>query len=229
MDVRVSEIIVGDRVRQGHGFLDSLERSIQELGVLQPIGITPDKRLIFGARRLQACKNIGLETMPARVFDIDADDPVTALQMEHDENGQRVDLTPSEKVEIVRRIEETLAGRHGGDRKSSDNNLPLEKPVGRSDDIAAKAVGMNRETYRQAKAVVDSGNREIIEQMDTGQKSVSKAYEEVRPRPAPRTIKVTLYKNPADDAEVLLLKGGKEYCTKLGIALLKAAGHNVEV
>ena len=229
MDVRVSEIIVGDRVRQGHGFLDSLERSIQELGVLQPIGITPDKRLIFGARRLQACKNIGLETMPARVFDIDADDPVTALQMEHDENGQRVDLTPSEKVEIVRRIEETLAGRHGGDRKSSDNNLPLEKPVGRSDDIAAKAVGMNRETYRQAKAVVDSGNREIIEQMDTGQKSVSKAYEEVRPRPAPRTIKVTLYKNPADDAEVLLLKGGKEYCTKLGIALLKAAGHHVDV
>lgn len=39
-----------------------------------------------------------------------------------------------------------------------------EAPQGESRDIAAKAVAWNRETYRQAKAVVDSGNDEAIEQ-----------------------------------------------------------------
>lgn len=50
-----------------------------------------------------------------------------------------------------------MAGRRGGDRKSKDKILPLDKPQGKSLEIAAKAVGLNRETYRQAKAVVDSG------------------------------------------------------------------------
>ena len=85
--------------------------------------------------------------------------------MERDENEQRLDFTPSERVAIARRIEESLAGRRGGDRKSSDKNLPLEKPIGRSDEVAAKAVDMNRETYRQAKSVVDSGDEEVIERM----------------------------------------------------------------
>lgn len=228
MDINISEVVVDGRVRHGYGWLDSLERSIESLGVLQPIGITPDKHLIFGGRRLQACKNLGMETIPARIINIESADIVTALRMERDENDQRLDLTPSEKVEVARRIEESLAGRQGGDRKSSDNVLPLEKPVGRSDDIAAKAVDMNRETYRQAKAVVDSGNREVIEQMDAGEKSISAAYESVKPRQVARTFKVTLYKNPQDDADVIMSKGGKDYCTKLGLALLKAAGHSVE-
>ncbi|OPY58474.1 MAG: hypothetical protein A4E55_00880 [Pelotomaculum sp. PtaU1.Bin035] len=47
-------------------------------------------------------------------------------------------------------------------------------------EIAAEAVGMNRETYRQAKKVVESGNQEIIQAMDSGEKSISAAYESVR-------------------------------------------------
>ena len=227
MEVNISEIIVEDRVRQGYGFLDSLERSINQLGVLQPIGITPDKHLIFGGRRLQACKNLGIETIPARVFDIDTDNPIALLQMERDENDQRLPLTPSEKVEIARRIEESLAGRNHRPSEKSTQDF-AEFPRGESRDIAAKAVDMNRETYRQAKTVVDSGNHEVIEQMDSGELSINAAYENVVPRQASRTFKITLYKNPSDDAEVIMSKGGKDYCTKLGLALLKAAGHTVE-
>lgn len=234
MEVKISDIIVENRVRQVYGFLDPLERSIKQLGLLQPIGITPDKRLIFGGRRLQACKNLGMDTIPVRIFDIDADDPVTALRMEKDENDQRLDLTPSEKVEIARRIEESLAGRQGErtDLKQHTQNF-AEVQRGESRDIAAKAVDWNRETYRQAKEVVNSGNREVIEQMDKGEKSIHAAYKSVRSEKKsnrkPRTFKVTLYKNPQDDAEVIMMKGGKDYSTQLGIALLKAAGHNIDV
>lgn len=96
--------------------------------------------------------------------------------MEREENEHRVDLTPSEKVEIAKRIEEAVSGRQGGDRKSKDKILPLDKqPQGKSSDIAAKAVDMNRETYRQAKTVVESGDQEIIRKMDSGEKSINAA------------------------------------------------------
>lgn len=238
-EIKITEVVVGNRARKGDGWLDSLERSIQQVGVLQPIGITPDKKLIFGGRRLQACKNLGLETIPARVFDIDADNPVTALRMEREENEHRKDLTPSEKVELGRRIEAALAGRQGQrtDLMKPDE-LPqnfAELPKGESREIAAKAVDMNRETYRQAKAVVDSGDEEVIAEMDSGEKSINAAYKTVRkskpkPTPTPRqTFKVTLRNNPRIDAGQLLKKGGQTYCTQLGIALLNAAGHEVEI
>lgn len=251
-EVNINEIIVQDRIRQNNGWLDSLERSIEQVGVLQPIGITPDKHLIFGGRRLQAAKNIGLTTIPVRVFNIAADDPIAALRMEREENEHRMDLTPSEKVEIAKRIEESLEGRRGSNQyqqKEVPQNFADAKPGIESREIAAKAVDMNRETYRQAKAVVESGQQDIIQAMDSGEKSINAAYREIKeqrteqasprphshqalppqPRAKLRTFTITLYRNPSDDAEVLLMKGGQDYCTKLAMALLKAAGHNVEI
>lgn len=237
-EIKITEVVVGNRARKGDGWLDSLERSIQQVGVLQPIGITPDKKLIFGGRRLQACKNLGLETIPARVFDIDADNPVTALRMEREENEHRKDLTPSEKVELGMRIEEALAGRRGSNqyqRKVGVATLPQAEPGTKTRDIAAEAVDMKPTTYRKAKAVVDSGDEEVIAEMDSGEKSINAAYKTVRkskpkPTPTPRqTFKVTLRNNPRIDAGQLLKKGGQTYCTQLGIALLNAAGHEVEI
>jgi len=242
MEVNISEIKVENRVRASLGSLDSLERSIERLGVLQPIGITPDKKLIFGARRLQACKNIGKQTIPARIFDVEATDPVDALRMERAENVLRLDLTPSEKVEIGRRIEEAVAGRQGRPSTKHGNNvqnmeeLPKENVAdlppfmaqGKSRDIAAAAVDMKPTIYRQAKAIVDSGNREAIEEMDSG-KAISSVFDSIRKTPKPKTIKITLYSKPEDDAEALLIKGGREYCTALAVAILRRAGHKVEI
>lgn len=252
-EVNINEIIVQDRIRQNNGWLDSLERSIEQVGVLQPIGITPDKHLIFGGRRLQACKNLGLKTIPVRIFDIAADDPIAALRMEREENEHRMDLSVSEKIEIAKRIEEVLGNRRGQrtDLQPPQNigevNSPKDKE---SSAIAAKAVDMNRETYRQAKTVVDSGQQNIIQAMDSGVKSINAAYREVKKQePPPQsqptptikppealktkmqslTFTITLCRNPEDDADALLSKGGSEYCTKLAMALLKAAGHNVEI
>lgn len=154
--MKIADIKIGSRARQVTGWLDDLQRSIDALGVLQPIGVTPSNELIFGYRRLMACKALGFEEIPARVIDVNADDPVTALRMEQAENEVRKDFTASEKVEIARRIEEALGNRHGGAR---DKSLPLEddKPQGKSADLAAESVGWSGETYRKAKSVVDSG------------------------------------------------------------------------
>jgi len=125
-----------------------------------------------------------------------ADDPVTALKMEREENEHRKDLTPSEKVEIGRRIEEAQGNRQGQrtdlqpktDLSKSDLNVKTDKIINhdtgtekelvqnfvqvesgtKTCEIAAEAVDMNRETYRQAKKVIESGNQEIIQAMDNG-------------------------------------------------------------
>ena len=108
-------------------------------------------------------------------------------------------------------------------------NLAQVKPGTKTRDIAAAAVGMKREIYRQAKTVVKSGDQEVIQAMDTGEKSINAAYNSIKKTPKPMTFNVTLHKNLKDDAEMLLSKVGPEYCTELAVALLKAAGHNVEL
>ena len=173
--VKIADIKIGSRARQATGWLDDLQRSIDALGVLQPIGVTPGNELIFGYRRLMACKALGFEEIPARIIDIDADDPVTALRMEQAENEVRKDFTPSEKVEIARRIEEALASRNGVRRDSKSASLKLDElPEGRSDELAAESVGWGKDTYRKAKAVVDSGNEDAKAAMDSGEESSAK-------------------------------------------------------
>lgn len=108
-------------------------------------------------------------------------------------------------------------------------NLAQVQPGGRSEKIAAKAVDMKRETCRQAKAVVKSGDQATINAMDKGEKSINAAYNSIKKTGAPLTFKITLHNNPDSDAEILLEKGGAEYCTKLALAMLKAAGHRVEI
>ncbi len=177
--VKISDITVDERARKNIGDLDSLRRSIEQIGVLQPIGVTKDLVLVFGGRRLQASIDAGLEEIPARIFDIDAEDPVAALKMEREENLHRKDLTPVELTHLAMRIEEGLGNRRGQRTDILAQDF-AEVPKGESRDIAAQAVNMNRETYRQAKAVVKSDDRDLIGRMDDGDLSIHAAYRELQ-------------------------------------------------
>jgi hypothetical protein len=56
--VAISSITIGDRHRRDMGDLRALANSIAEVGLLQPIGMSPSGELVFGARRLRACRDI---------------------------------------------------------------------------------------------------------------------------------------------------------------------------
>lgn len=105
--VTVDSIIVGARHRKDAGDLDSLAVSIDHLGLLQPITVTPDRVLVCGWRRLQAVKRLGWESIKVWVRS-GISDPVTALLAERDENTQRKDYTPLEKEALYREIKELL-------------------------------------------------------------------------------------------------------------------------
>ena len=51
--LKISEIIIKDRIRKEMGDLVSLEKSIHKLGLLHPIVISENNELIAGKRRLE--------------------------------------------------------------------------------------------------------------------------------------------------------------------------------
>lgn len=55
----INEILVIDRQRLDMGDLGSLRDSIRQFGLIQPIVVSQDKRLIAGGRRLAACQLLG--------------------------------------------------------------------------------------------------------------------------------------------------------------------------
>jgi ParB family chromosome partitioning protein len=56
--VTLSEIRIGKRYRREMGDIGKLAASMEELGLLQPIVVTPDGTLIAGERRLRAANGI---------------------------------------------------------------------------------------------------------------------------------------------------------------------------
>tara|TARA_Y100000310_G_C20678271_1_gene814347 strand:+ start:754 stop:1926 length:1173 start_codon:yes stop_codon:yes gene_type:complete len=167
----IESIHVADRFRKDLGAVEDLATSIHELGLLQPIGITADKLLVFGHRRLIACRDVlGWTEIPARVIDVPS-----LLRAEHDENELRKDFTPSERVAIAEAVSAELGERRGGDQ-SKRKNICI-----RSDQAAAECAGFGNETtYRQAARVVGRGADELREAMDSGAASISAASEVAR-------------------------------------------------
>lgn len=168
----VASIEVGLRYRADMGDLQRLADSIADIGLLQPIVVTPDRKLIAGERRLRACSEIlGWQEIPTRIVEIDS-----IARGEHDENEVRKDFTPSERVSIVAAIRTT--GRAG--RPDNSQNIGNKVTV----PEAAKVAGFgNEETYRQARTVVERGIPELVEAMDSGEIAISKAAEIARAEP----------------------------------------------
>lgn len=162
---------VENRFRKEFGDIDGLAASIAELGLLQPIGIDANYRLVFGERRLRACQALGWEKIPARTVHLDS-----ILKGELAENEFRKDFTHSERVAIGEAIEAELGNRKGLNQHSEGpENFP-DAPKGDTRDLAAKAAGFgNGKTYEQAKKVTNEAAPELVQAMDEGRASVSAA------------------------------------------------------
>lgn len=172
----IAEIRIGKRIRKNFGDIDELAASIEQVGLLQPIGIRQDGTLICGERRIRAFKKLGRESIPVYVCET-LDDEWDYLIAENAENTCRQDLDVSEAVAIARRIEaraqaeakraQREGGKKGGEAKVRQT-LPnlIKDDSKRAMSQAAAVAGMSRTTYEKARAVVDSGDRELIAEMD---------------------------------------------------------------
>src|SRR5690348_15893804 len=104
--VAIADIVVGTRFRQDLGDLDTLAASVARHGLLHAIGITKERRLVFGARRLEVCPRLGWTEMPAHVLDLD-----DLLGAERDEILERKGFTPSDAVASAQALNERERAR----------------------------------------------------------------------------------------------------------------------
>lgn len=95
MILRISDVKVGQRVRDEFGDMEALAGSIKEHGLLHPIVVDSDYNLIAGCRRLLACERIGLTEIEAKVLEDISEKELRVLELE--ENIRRKDLTELEK------------------------------------------------------------------------------------------------------------------------------------
>lgn len=170
IEVNINHIIVGSRFRKEFGNIPALAENIEELGLLQPIGIDASYRLVFGERRLRAFKHLGRESIPALFINLDS-----IIKGEHAENEMREAFKVSERVAIGLALENEVGERRG----RPTNEIPQEigELKGRETaQVAADKAGFgNPETYRLAKKVVDSAAPLVVEAMDAGDVSISLA------------------------------------------------------
>ncbi|HDY67562.1 MAG: ParB/RepB/Spo0J family partition protein [Candidatus Scalindua sediminis] len=112
--------------------MQTLMKSIEEHGVLQPIIISPANKgykIIAGERRWRAAKLLGLKEIPVSIKNVDS---MKALELALVENIQREDLNPIEKAHAYLELKknfglthEKIAIKIGQDRSSIANTIRL--------------------------------------------------------------------------------------------------------
>lgn len=155
-DIPITKIIVRENVRAKSGDTEirQLMQTIKQDGLQSPIGVNSNNgqgnyMLMYGSRRLLACKKLGWATVPARVYDIkDLSDFLVANLVE---NLHRKDVTPIELGRICVHLEKKnltvgeIAARLSKPQSQIQNALTLYKMLPENFRDKVKYFGAGRE------------------------------------------------------------------------------------
>jgi N6-adenosine-specific RNA methylase IME4 len=153
--IDIAAIRVGSRHRKDMGDLDGLAADIAEIGLLQPIVVTPDRCLIAGERRLRACRSLGWPTIPAHVVDL-----AEIVRGEFSENAFRKDFLPSE-IDAIRRALAPLEKAAAKARMSAGGKgVVISTPSGKTRDKIGAFAGVSGKQVDKIAAVVAAAEAE---------------------------------------------------------------------
>lgn len=166
--------------------IDELAESIRKHGILQPLLVRAKGdgyQLIAGERRWRACQQVGMETVPCRVVELE-DKQVCEAAIE--ENLKRQDLNMVEKAQAFKDYLqnfggtiEDLAKQLSMNRSTISNMMRLlELP-----DVVQDAVRQDRISGGHARALLalsPEAQVELAKQVEDQQLSVRKTEEAVR-------------------------------------------------
>lgn len=199
MRIPIEDVKVKKRFRKEMGSIEELAASIEYLGLLQPIVISPKNVLIAGERRLRACQSLGWTEIDAHVVDTGL-----VIAAEYSENEVRKSLTVSELVAIgkaIQKEEKKKATLRSAYHPEPDEDPEKYGTPGRVGDIVERKIGIDRKKFAKAQKVVEAAQDDpdkfgpIQTEMDETGK-VYNAYNKLR-----RLIKKDELKEAAAEAE----------------------------
>ncbi|WP_028655382.1 ParB N-terminal domain-containing protein [Nocardioides sp. J54] len=166
LDRALDSITVGVRHRKDPGDLKPLMESIERLGMLQPITITPEGVLVCGWRRLEAVRRLGWRTMKVWVRS-GISDKLSLLLAEQDENQLHKPLNELEKAALYRELkalraedaERRMQATQFGGSGSAPGAEPGEAGDARSHAAMAITGKASYNTHERVCALMDWASR----------------------------------------------------------------------
>ncbi len=140
VNLPTDKIIVEDRQRTDMGNIDELAVSIAAKGLIQPITITPDYRLLAGGRRLAATKLAELPTIDCIIRP--TEDKLDEREIELFENIHRKDLEWPEQAIATQQIHTLMQEKHGDEWTQRATAKLLGKSIGGINDSIQLAEAM---------------------------------------------------------------------------------------
>ncbi|MEI2713891.1 MAG: ParB N-terminal domain-containing protein [Nocardioides sp.] len=225
LERNIDGIVVGVRHRKDLGDIDSLMRSIEEVGLLQPITITPDGVLVCGRRRLEAVRRLGWHTLKVWVRSRISDE-LSHVLAQQAENTERKPLTQLEAAAMFREVKLLMeedserrqrASQFGATSSTGEGNgaghCPAPRGEGDTRNQAAQFVTGTQSYHRLEKigwledvkndetrpATVRSLAREALEHIEQGA-AVDPAYKRVRA--ADRLASAPGFQDPEPDPDL---------------------------
>ncbi len=122
--IPINEIISIDRQRLDYGDIDGLMQSLSTHGLIQPIILTEDKRLIAGGRRLEAATRLGWTSIPVVYRESMSQEDLHILELE--ENVRRREETWQERclhIATIHRLKQknkAIDGETWGQRETAE-------------------------------------------------------------------------------------------------------------
>ena len=169
--------VPGSRRSVDAGKVTELAASIRRIGLLHPITVTSDHRLVAGAHRLEACRQVGMREIDCCFMDGDS---LHIELAEIDENLIRNELDAISIGELaIRRDEifEILGLRAlSGNNRFSKNRGETVSPLKTTESIA-KEIGIGERTLQQNKQLARDlipEAKEVVRKADVPKKDALK-------------------------------------------------------
>ena len=143
---------------------DALKAYIKKAGLIKPIVVNSDKVILAGHIRFKICKELGYDTVPIQVVKLGDAKKETELLIK-DNLLSRV-LTPIEVARAGIQLEKIA-------RKWKRDGTVLRNEV-------ARQLGISHTQYVNIKAILASGDSNLVARVDRGELSVARAYSILR-------------------------------------------------
>ena len=186
--MKIDEIKIAKRIRRHTLKIDELAADIKKHGLINPITVMEvdgGYQLLAGLRRLRAAQTLGWKEIEVTV--LSPKDAEEALRIEHSENEQRTEFNFSDRMEYARLIEEIeqakakerkSIGGQGGFKEDVDVHPHLEE--GKTRTKVGEKIGMSGRQYSRAKYIADNASEDIIDELDRGERTIFRTYDELR-------------------------------------------------
>lgn len=100
--ISIADIKIHKRAREEVLEIEELAESIKRFGLLNPIIVDTNYILVAGYRRLEAVKRLGWSSIDANIIEIK--DGISALELEIEENIQRVQFSDEELLNAFKKL-----------------------------------------------------------------------------------------------------------------------------